>query len=157
MYEVEVMERPARRVIGVAHRGPYTGIGGAFKRLSTLVGEHGLGPEAIEFLGVYFDDPGSVPEDEMHSLAAIAVRDDLPMPPGFEQARLAAGRYAVLHHVGPYAGLPAAWGWMLSEWVPASGLLVREDAACEVYLNAPGKVPEAELRTEICMPVAEPG
>lgn len=154
MYAVEVLERPARRVIGLPHRGAYNRIGEAFRRLSDAVGAQNLWPEAIEFLGVFFDDPGSVPEEDLRSLAAIAVRDDLAMPAGFEQARLAAGRFAVLHHKGPYEGLPAAWGWLMETWLPASGLKPRPDSGCEIYRNAPGEVPEAELLTDICLPVA---
>jgi AraC family transcriptional regulator len=102
---------------------------------------------------VYFDDPAAVPEADLRSLAAIAVKDEVAMPADFEQARLAAGRYAVLHHRGPYEGLPAAWAWLSAEGLPGAGLVMRDAPACEVYLNAPGTVAEAELRTDICVPV----
>jgi AraC family transcriptional regulator len=153
MYQVEVMERPARRVIGVPHRGAYNQIGDAFGRLNAAVAAANLGSQAIEFLGVYFDDPGAVPEADLRSLAAIAVGEDVAMPADFEQAHLASGRFAVLHHRGPYGGLPAAWGWLMAEWLPVSGLRGRDAPACEVYRNAPGQVPEADLLTDICMPV----
>jgi AraC family transcriptional regulator len=154
MHEGEVVERPERRVIGVAHRGPYDAIGPAFERLAAVAGERGLWSEAVEFLGVYFDDPRSVAAAELRSLAGIAVRDDLALPEGLEEVRLPAGRHAVLHHRGSYAGLAAAWAYLGGEWLPASGLAGREAPACEIYLNTPGEVPENELRTDICMPVA---
>jgi AraC family transcriptional regulator len=154
MYAIEVTERPARRVIGIAHRGPYHRIGAAFERLAAEVEAKGLWPEAIEFLGVYFDDPETVAQADLRSLAGIAVRDDLALPEGFEQARLAAGRHAVLHHKGPYSGLPAAWEHLYETWLPQSGLTLRPAPASEVYRNAPGQVPEADLLTDICMPVA---
>jgi len=154
MYPVEITKRPARRVIGVAHRGAYNRIGGAFERLAAAVTERGLWPEAIEFMGVYFDDPGAVPEPELRSLAGIAVRKGLAAPAGFEEARLAGGQYAVLHHVGPYDGLPAAWAWLHAEWLPQSGVKGRPGAACEIYRNTPGEVEPAALATDICVPVA---
>jgi AraC family transcriptional regulator len=153
MYPVDVVERPARRVIGVAHRGPYEQIGGAFERLGAEAAAKGLWPEAVEVLGIYFDDPRSVPAGELRSFAGIAVREELALPDGFDEVRLPAGRHAVLHHQGSYAGLPEAWAWLTGEWLPESGLGMRAAAPCEVYLNAPGEVPEAELRTDVCLPV----
>jgi AraC family transcriptional regulator len=154
MYDIEVTERPARRVIGIGHRGPYDRIGGAFEALAAAAEAQGLWPEATEFLGVYFDDPEKTPAEDLRALAGIAVREDLALPDGFEQVRLAAGRHAVLRLIGPYAGLPAAWTWLYATWLPQSGLAPRDAPACEVYRNTPGQVPETELVTEICIPVA---
>jgi AraC family transcriptional regulator len=153
MYPVEIMERPALRVIGLEHRGAYSRIGPVFERLGAAVTAAGLWPEAVEFLGLYFDDPSSVPEPELRSLAGIAVRDGVAAPAGFAEVRLAAGRFAVLHHRGPYEGLPAAWGWLMAEWLPRSGAVSRAEAACEIYRNAPGEVAPEELLTDICMAV----
>jgi AraC family transcriptional regulator len=154
MYRVEIAERPASRVIGIEHRGAYNKIGGAFERLGAAVTEAGLWPEVIEVLGLYPDDPSRVPEAELRSLAGIAVGEGVAAPRGFAEERLAAGRYAVLHHRGPYEGLPAAWGWLRAEWLPKSGATPRAGVACEVYRNAPGEVPPEELLTDVCLPVA---
>jgi AraC family transcriptional regulator len=154
MYPVEIMKRPPRRVIGVAHRGGYSQIGGAFGRLKALLDERELWPEAIEFMGVFFDDPHAVPEAELRSLAGIAVRKGLALPDGLEEARLQGGKHAVLHLVGPYDGLPAAWRWLYDEWLPQSGMKGRRGAAAEIYRNTPGEVEPAALATDICLPVA---
>lgn len=156
MYAVEIVKRPQRRVIGVPHRGPYSEIGGSFGRLAAALDQRGLWSEAVEFLGAYFDDPGAVPAAELRSMAAIAVRKGLALPDGFEEARLAGGQYAVLRHVGPYDGLPAAWAWLYQTWLPASGMVRRPAAACEIYRNTPGEVEPAALATDLCVPVARP-
>ena len=81
MHRVEVEEDEApRRVIGVAHRGAYQGIGAAFGRLERLVAERGLEDERIAMLGIYFSDPGKVPEAELRE--------------GYLQKRATAGRMA---------------------------------------------------------------
>jgi AraC family transcriptional regulator len=154
MYPVEIVKRPARRVIGIGHRGAYHLIGGAFERLAAAVDAHRLWPEQIEFLGVYLDDPRVVPESELRSLAGIAVRKGLALPEGFEEAKVPGGQFAVLHHFGPYEGLPAAWAWLGGEWLPQSGMKGRGGAACEVYLNTPSEVVPEALATDICVPVA---
>jgi len=68
MYDVEVVERPARRVIGVAHTGAYNEIGPTFEALGAKVSELGLWSEAQEFLGLYFDDPGEVPVEKLRTV-----------------------------------------------------------------------------------------
>ena len=83
MYQVEVAERPERRVIGVAHRGAYNQIGGAFRTLGAVASEAGLWPQALEVLGVFQDDPREVAEADLRSMAGIAVAEvvesiDLP-------------------------------------------------------------------------------
>jgi len=42
MHEVEVTQRPARRVIGIGHKGAYNQIGPAFEALGARVSALGL-------------------------------------------------------------------------------------------------------------------
>ncbi|HMQ95032.1 MAG TPA: GyrI-like domain-containing protein [Amaricoccus sp.] len=155
MYQVEIVKRPARRVVGLEHRGAYDAIGGTFERLGPAIEAMGLRPEAIELLAVYFDDPGEVAEADLRAVAGIAVRKGLALPEGFAEAKLASGQHAVLTLAGPYDGLPAAWAWLYREWLPASEFEARKAAPFEVYRNTPGEVAPSELRTEICVPVAK--
>lgn len=153
MYPVEIREEGPRRVVGIGHQGAYDRIGPAFMRLSDIVTERGLWPRALEFLGVYLDDPNEVPVEDLRALAGIAVAEDLPLPEGMEQIHVAGGRYAVLRLVGPYSGLPAAWRWLYGSWLGGSGETLRDSPALEIYRNDPDKVPEAELVTEILVPL----
>ena len=153
MYPVDLREALPRRVVGVGHQGAYNQIGPAFRRLSELVSQAGLWPQAIEFLGVYLDNSAEVPEVDLRAMAGIAVSDDLPLPEGMQQMRLAGGRVAVLRMQGPYEGLPAAWDWFYGGWLPQSGEVRRDAPSLEVYLNAPGQVAPEHLLTEIHMPL----
>ncbi len=154
MDRVDVTEQPEMRVIGIPHRGPYDTIGPAFERFAEVAGTAGLWPEASAFLGVYLDDPEAVPPADLRALAGIAVRDDLPLPADLEEVLVPAGRHAVLHHKGPYAGLGDAWVYLMREWFPMAELGRREAPALEIYRNTPGEVPDAELLTDLCLPVA---
>jgi AraC family transcriptional regulator len=154
MHQVDVVEEAARRVIGLEHRGAYSAIGPTFHRLMQMVGERGLQGEMREFLGVYFDDPRVVPEDKLRSMAAIRVRDELPVPEGFADAMLPGGRYARARVRGSYAQLPAAYQWLYGTWLPGSDERQREAPSFEVYVSDPSSVPEPELLTEIYVPLA---
>ncbi len=53
-------------LLGMDHTGPYTSIGDAFQELSELY-------PTGEFTGVYFDNPDSIPANELRSFAGLKV------------------------------------------------------------------------------------
>ncbi len=67
-------------------------------------------------------------------------------------SELPGGEVAILVHRGPYDGLRQAYDG-LHEWIHAQG---REEAAgpWESYVDDPGEVDEADLRTEVCWPLS---
>lgn len=153
MYKVEIRSEPERRVVGLGHSGAYDQIGGVFRQFSAMLSAQGLWPRVIAFLGVYLDDPSDVPVEDLHSMAAAQVSEDLPLPEGMRQMRLAGGRHVVLTLVGPYQGLPAAYEWLYASWLPESGEVPRDAPVLEIYVNDPREVAEEALVTEICVPV----
>lgn len=138
-------------VVGIDHVGAYTGIGAKFGTLFGMAGSQGWPIQGA--LGIYYNDPQEVPESELRSTACAIVPEGFD--PGAEGVRafdICGGEYAVLRHVGPYAGLADAWMKMYSEELPR---LERDDAGppFEVYRNSPMEVPEAQLITDIHVPV----
>jgi AraC family transcriptional regulator len=150
--DVHVEDRPALRLAAVRHLGPYDRIHLAFDRLHALVAEAGLQP--LGLIGLFHDDPRRTPAEALRSDAAVIVAEGVPLPPGLQDTRLPAGRYATTMHVGPYATLGEAWRHLLHEAVPALGERVGPGITYERYLNTPGQVPDAELQTELCAPLA---
>ena len=153
--QVDIEQKPAQRVATVRHIGPYNRINDAFEKLGALAGQAGLFHLAgAEMIALYYDDPESTPVEELRSDAGIAVPDDAALPPTLGDQRIAAGRYACTVYVGPYELLGDAWARFMGEWLPASGERVGDGASYEKYLNDPRTTPKAELRTEMCMPLA---
>jgi AraC family transcriptional regulator len=64
-----------------------------------------------------------------------------------------AGRYAVFLHQGSYSTLWQAWNTIYRDWLPGSGMTLRDDAPFEIYLDDKAKTKEDKLRTEICIPI----
>ena len=56
-------------------------------------------------------------------------------------------------HCGSYAGLPDAYRWIMRDWLPASGRKKRQLPVYEIYMNDPNSTPEADLITEIHVPL----
>ena len=153
---VEIKENtPTWHLLALRHVGPYWQIGPAFGKLMQWAGMHQV-PIAGPAVGIYYDDPDSVKESDLKSDAAVVVAPGYE-PEGTTEVRaldLAGGRDAVYTHKGSYAGLGESWGRMYGEWFPNSGLEIDESRnTFEVYLNDCSQVSEAELLTELHIPV----
>lgn len=153
--EIEVREEGPRRAVCVSHRGPYYMIGSAFGRIAQWVQTHGV--DAREAVGIYYDDPSTVPPDQLRSHAGQFVANDFTTDdPAVEVVDLDGGLFAVATHIGPYDGLMNAWSELYTQWMPTSGYEFGPGAAHEVYLNSCDNVPPEELRTEIHLSVRKP-
>jgi AraC family transcriptional regulator len=153
--DVEIKEMPELRTAGVRHVGPYNQIGLAFGRLGEIAGPAGLfGQPGAAMIGIYHDDPETVPKDQLQSDAAITVPDGMPLPAGLKEQRIPAGRYATTTHVGPYEELPDVWARLMGEWLPATGNRIGPGASYEIYRNDPTKVAKQDLITELYVSLA---
>jgi AraC family transcriptional regulator len=153
MDPLNVQTLDSGRLAAIRHTGPYNKIGPVFHELGKIAGPAGLfnSPGAL-MVGVYHDDPNTTDASELRSAAGVTIPDDAPVPAGLVEEKLHGGEFAVTTHVGPYDGLPAAWR-RATETVAAAGRKRRKAASYEIYLNDPTQVPEAELKTEIWIPV----
>jgi AraC family transcriptional regulator len=154
--EARLVDREPLRVAFVRHTGPYDQVGIAWQQLCGWAGPLGLlGPEST-MLGVSHDDPDVTPPEKLRYDACIPVGEDVEPAGNVGVQTVAGGRYAKTTHVGPYAGLALTYGLLCGQWLPAQDLEPAADRpALEFYLDDPETTPEAELRTEIYMPVKE--
>lgn len=153
MYDVTIDATPALRLAGLDHRGPYTAIGATFDRLSAWAGPRRLIGPGTRFLGLYLDDPETVPAERLRSVAAMTVGPEVAADGEVRILTLDAGPFARIVHKGPYAELEGAYRWLYRDWLPSSG---REpaDAPCfEEYLNDCRALPPAEWLTAIHLPL----
>lgn len=141
--------------MGVLHTGPYPEIGGAFQKLNGILAARNLYPLIRGMIAVYHDAPGSMPEAQMRSHAAVLIGDEFPTDiEEMEALDLIGGKHAVMAHKGPYATLGAAYEWLYGKWLPQSGEEPRDAPPIEFYLNNPQDTAPDELRTDIRVPLA---
>jgi AraC family transcriptional regulator len=153
MYPVEIRSEPARHLYAMPHRGPYFEINHAFGKLSAVMASRDLFGNAGQMVGVFYDDPMSVPAADLRSHAGFVANGKTEMAPPLESVELQAGRQAVLTYRGPYAGLPAAYDQLYSLWLPKSGEEPASDPAFEIYLNSPMDTAPEDLITELHLPL----
>lgn len=154
MLDMEIRELPPLRVARLRHVGAYCDLAPVFGALCDWAGPRGLFGPDTRVLGLFHDDPRTTPEAELRSDAAVTVGPDVEGEGDVVIDEVAGGTYAVGILKGPYEGLHAAYTWLLTEWLPASGREAKEGPAYEVYLNDPVSTPPEELLTAIHVPLA---
>ena len=155
MHPVAIRTEPAIQLAALPHKGAYHEISRAFQKLSAVMASRDLFRSAGRMVGVFYDDPQSVPAADLRSHAAfeIAGRADLSDP--LESVSLSGGRHAVLTYKGPYAGLPAAYDQLFGLWLPQSGEEPADAPSFEVYLNSPMDTVPDDLVTELHLPLKQ--
>lgn len=78
---------------------------------------------------------------------------DLPRPEELHETNFPGGWHAVGVHTGGYEALCVTLGEMLEQWLPHSGFKRREGPVVYRYITDPRETAEADIRTEICVPV----
>ncbi len=153
MHDVRIEDRPAFRLASIPHAGRYTDIGATFDRLGAWLGARNLiGPDA-RWIGIYHDDPAQVPVEKLRSEACCTVAPDTGPDETIRIAAIAGGRHAVLRFRGPYSELDSAYRWLFGTWLAASGEEAADRPCHEEYLNDPKTTAQADLLTDICLPL----
>ncbi len=154
MYKVTLKQFAGLSLAGLPHRGDYQAIGSTFERLYAWAGPRGLLGPGTRVIGVYYDDPATVPAADLRSLAAISVDPGFVPEGGIELVALPTGPVASVVHKGPYAELEGAYRYLYAQWLPGSGREPADRPCFEEYLNDPRQHPPTEWLTEIFLPLA---
>jgi len=107
------------------------------------------------------DDPhcryvaGVVFGHDMASGRGSCTQPDLALSGSLAWQTLAAGRYAVFTHIGPYDTLHQSWSAIYRDWLPSSGEQLRDVPPLELVMNNPHTTPPELLHTEIWLPLLE--
>ena len=158
MFTVDIINLDLMDVAAYSHQGDYMEIGLVFEKLFVYASSQGLLSENTRSLGLYYDDPKSVPLNTLRSKACITVTqsDELLGDDAPEKMTVPAGRYATVLFKGSYAELEKPYDWLFGEWLPSSGYEAADFPPMEEYLNDPKTTPPDELLTRIHCLLAEP-
>ncbi len=151
---IKIVDIQPLRLFGIRHVGPYAEIGPVFEVLHRWQTTHLPAASQARVFGLYHDNPEVTPAAACRADAAFSV-DDLAQPSDPVHAiDLPAGRYAVYRHQGAYAELPGAYAYLFYTWLPTSGHTLAPHTLCfEEYINMPGSVADADLLTDIYLPL----
>ena len=77
----------------------------------------------------------------------------LPLPEGLTETEAPGGWYAIAVHAGRLDRLDNTARKIIEEWLPHGGFRQTEGPILERYLTDPRETAEADLRTEVCIPI----
>jgi AraC family transcriptional regulator len=152
-FDVTIRDLPPLQLAAIDHVGSYMQIDRAFEPLFGWFAARGLLSPATRSIGVYYDDPFSVAEDELRSRAGLVVQRDFRFQAPLIETNIPGGRHAVLRHKGPYATMRSAYQWFYGSWLAQSGEEVEDAPVFEEYLNNPREVAPQDLVTDIFLPL----
>ena len=155
--QIQIVLREPTKVVALRQ------IGGAYVALNALfqqVWDWADGEQLLDRIdglyGIALDDPVSVDEDQLRYDACLAL-GDVAVPAPYHLVDLPSGRHACLRLTGSYDGLEAASQHLAGDWLASSS---HEPADAPLYyhfLNDPESTDEAELMTDILLPLAPAG
>ncbi len=127
----------------------------AFRKLNAALMKHGLLKQVDYCLGISPDEPSSTDPKKFRYGAGYVFKEEVNLQPEGEMQVTVypAGRYAVFTHKGQYSTLWQTWNAAYRDWLPSSGLRLRELEPFEVYRNDKADTPPEKLVTEIFIPI----
>ena len=149
--EVRTETIAAISVARVRHVGPYEAVGLSFEQLFGWA--NAVGAAVGRVLTLSYDNPEAVSPEQLRSDACIELLGEAAAADGIVLDSISAGRYAVHTHRGPYRGISPTYRRLFKEWLPDSGEAVDNRPCMEIYRNSPLDTPEAELVTDLYVPL----
>ncbi len=155
----EIQTLPQRAAICVTRagmtNGSFSGVAHeAFTALAGYIDANRLWDSMIECIGICPDNPAITPAEKCRYQAGFILRDDVPIDGEVQIVTIEEGRWAVFLHEGSYDTLSGTWSSIYRNWLPTSGMLLRDVPPYEVYLNTVATTASEDLRTAIHIPVA---
>ena len=154
-FEIEIREMPSYRMVAESHSGDYQFLGRTISQLYARLVLRDMADGEKTPIAVLHGDPRLVPEPELRSDIGFALEADTVLPEDFREITVPGGRHAVLHFKGPYVGLFEAYQYLYGHWVPNNGIELLDAPIYAMILEDPREVSPNDLRTNICLPLAD--
>lgn len=151
MSDIEVTQIPAQEALLVSKRVPMSEIGAAMGEAFHALMDHSLATGAV-FAGPPFALYPEMPAEEVYFLVGMPVAPGAVAGEGVALEVVPACEAATLIHRGSYESMESSWRQLMA-WLGTSGR-TPSGPMREVYLNDPDEVAEADLLTQLVVPLA---
>ena len=156
--EVVLWHMPATRLAYIRQRRPYyyssEGGNAAFTKLIEWAKIRGVLREDTAIIGVCPDNPAVTPPHFCQYDVGISVEDGVDEDDIVSVQNLPATTLATLDVTGSMLVAKEAWRWLISHWLPRSGMSVASHVYYEVFKSGAVSPQGAVSQGLLCMPVS---
>lgn len=142
------------RVAFVRHVGPYHDLASVWLELIKVIGmAHFLSEKTLK-ISIPYDSLETTPEEKLRYDACVSL-DKIDFKPkgAIGVQTLYGGKYAVITHHGALETIDQTYGYLFGIWLPDSGYEPADYPNFMLHRKIPFQTPDAELVTEIYLPV----
>lgn len=153
--QVDIVNFETTLIAALEHRGPSERLNDSVAHFIAWRRERGLSPrESRRTFGVVYDNPDTTePARFRFDICGEVAADVPPNPQGVLTKRIPGGRCARVRHFGSHVRLGESIYPLYRDWLPGSGEELRDFPLYFHYLNLLPETPEAELVTDIYLPL----
>lgn len=156
MEEIALVDVEPQHVVGIRKRGKYEEIPDMIRTVYEYVLSQGAASPGCPIFVMHETSEEEAVKADLEGAAdieiTVPVTERLAPAGGIACYELPGGRMARVVHRGPYKECGPTYERLFA-WLAENGLEITGPIR-EVYLNDPREVPEAEILTEIFVPVA---
>jgi AraC family transcriptional regulator len=152
---VNVVEFPETQIAYLSHIGSPDRVLDTAREFIEWRKETGLSPvKSSRSFGIPYGDPATVPPEKFRWDVCGSVQQEIPSNRyGVTNGVIPAGKCAVLRHKGSHNELSQSVWFLIKNWLPNSGEVMRDHPVYFEYLNFIFEVDESELLTDIYLPL----
>ncbi len=153
---VDLVDFETTRIAVKEHRGPVEQLNAAIGCFIEWRKETGLSPkDSRRTFGIVYDNPDTTEPSLFRFDIAGEIRETIPDNAyGIIEKNIPGGRCARVRHLGSHSRIAESIYPLYRDWLPASGEELRDYPLFFHYLNLLPATPEAELVTDIYLPLA---
>ena len=152
--ELTVEKYEPVRVVAMRHLGPYQNCHTTWMKMLDWMIENNLMIDGTQSYGASYDDPETVPEDQLRYDCCFTVPEDFTTDDDSVTVHtLSGGEYAVYRLKGSYNLIGPTFRKMFAEGLPALGREIGDSACLEIYRTDPAETPEDENITDLLIPL----
>ncbi|KAG7342494.1 GyrI-like small molecule binding domain containing protein [Nitzschia inconspicua] len=141
----KIISTTTQRFFGIVGHGPFDTCGPLFTKLTDIAKQQKLfSLEGVKRAMLVLCDVPTTDKEDLEWAVSLLIPEQhktVTVPEGLEEIIVPGhARVATTLLVGPYEGLPKAWGNLVMEWIPSQGLKPitgsRQAVHYEVYVKA---------------------
>ena len=153
--EVNIINFNETRVALLEHRGAPALINESAMKFIEWRKQTGLSPvKTSKTFGIAYDDPEQTePEAFRFDICGSVSSEIAENPQGVKNGVIPAGRCAVVRHLGSHDRIGESAYYLYREWLPGSDEELRDFPLFFHYLNLLPETAEADLVTDIYLPL----